>query len=761
MMMMAVKNRRQHLLAGVCGVVLWSSPVLAAETQDSTPDDGTALELGDVVVSASKPLVPATVPAVVKTLDKQEIDQTVNAVTSAETIKYQPSIVVRERYIGDRNGILSMRTNGTTSSAQTAVYADEMLISNYLGNSYGYPPRWGMVSPEEIERVNIIYGPFSVLYPGNSIGGVVVLETKVPDKTEFHGSAQLIQQSYDLYNSKKTVTGDHLTASAAGKVSDRLHIRLGADHLDNQGQPMSFATATATTTGTGQAVTGYAQDTSEKGVNRYVFGATSIDHSIQDNGKLKLIYDVTPTLKATYQVGLWSNDSDTSVQSYLTDANGKPLYNGKVNIGGKVYSVSMNPSQSDSLHLMNGVALKQDVGGTFDWAVDASLYSYLTDETRAATNYGNSSVGTITSMNGSGWASANVGGIWRPDGNRQSRHEVSVGYHVDQYSLDQTVSNTLEWQKGTESSFKSSSEGKTRTQALYVQDAWRVHPDWTLTVGGRGERWEAFDGSNHSAASDANYENRSATTFSPKAALAYQSSPDWSHRLSVGRAYRFPTVTEMFQQITSGSTIITGNPDLQPERAWAYDFTNEYAVSDGTWRVSLFQENIHSALISQTNTTLNTTTYQNVESLRMRGIETAFTQNGVVWDQLDLSGSVTYTDSEILKNPTNLTTEGRRVPRIPEWRASLTATWHQDDDLSYSGGLRYASASYSNLDNSDLNHGVYGGNSEYLIADAKVNYKLTDWVTLNGGIDNAFATRAYVYHPYPSTTLFAGVKVDY
>ena len=42
---------------------------------------------------------------------------------------------MRKRYIGDYNhAILSTRASGTGNSARSAVYADGILLSNYLGN---------------------------------------------------------------------------------------------------------------------------------------------------------------------------------------------------------------------------------------------------------------------------------------------------------------------------------------------------------------------------------------------------------------------------------------------------------------------------------------------------------------------------------------------------------------------------------------------------------------------------------------------------
>jgi len=123
-----------------------------------------AIDLEAVEVRA--PMIDSRIvnhPATVETYTKEQIQDTVNATTSMQTLKYLPSFQVRERYIGDRNGPIATRTTGTLSSAQTMLYADGVLLSNLLGNSYSFPPRWGFVSPEEIDSVSILYGPFSAL----------------------------------------------------------------------------------------------------------------------------------------------------------------------------------------------------------------------------------------------------------------------------------------------------------------------------------------------------------------------------------------------------------------------------------------------------------------------------------------------------------------------------------------------------------------------------------------------------------------------
>ena len=99
-------------------------------------------------------------------------------------------------------------------------------------------------------------------------------------------------------------------------------------------------------------------------------------------------------------------------------------------------------------------------------------------------------------MDGTNWTVADAKGIWRPTG-PGGAHEVSYGYHFDTYVLNNPVYRTRELDGRTgrdRTSFTRSAEGKTETQALWAQDAWRFAPMWKLTLGGRWESWRAFDG---------------------------------------------------------------------------------------------------------------------------------------------------------------------------------------------------------------------------------------------------------------------------
>lgn len=115
----------------------------------------------------------------------QRIEETVNIVDPEDAIKYFPSLFVRKRNDGDNQAVLATRTWGLNSSARTLIYDDDLLVSALIGNNNsGASPHWNLITPELIERIDFLNGPYAAAYPGNSMGGVLLITTKLPDKFE-------------------------------------------------------------------------------------------------------------------------------------------------------------------------------------------------------------------------------------------------------------------------------------------------------------------------------------------------------------------------------------------------------------------------------------------------------------------------------------------------------------------------------------------------------------------------------------------------
>ncbi|NDG40820.1 MAG: TonB-dependent receptor, partial [Betaproteobacteria bacterium] len=656
---------------------LWIGGAVAATGEDAQSPSNV------VLVSAHKAVQPARLPATVESVSAQQFDESINAVTSAGVLQYLPSVHVRERYIGDRNAVLVMRVNSSVASAQTTVYGDGMLLSNFLNNSYATAPRWGMVSPEEIDRVDVVYGPFSALYPGNSAGGVVRLITREPTRFEAHVKLDAFSQRYQQYGTHERFGGGHASAAIGNTAGDWTYW-LALDHLDNRSQPQTFGNTTAKT-GAPAAAGSFTvvnsadvyRDIDTAGKPRIIVSSTGIDHTVQDMGKLKLGYRFSPALQASYTLGLWRNASDGSVDSYLRDATGATVYNAGstlanpykfVRIDGADYTVSAAaPSRASSEHWMHGITIKASTGA-FDWEAVASVYDQKKDLTRTATpskglDSGLGSVrpgGQLSLADGTGWTNLDLRGQWRA--NPGAAHTLSFGLHHDRYRLVAVTYGTAaapiaDWQTSETGAPSTNSYGKTQTDAVYLQDEWKFAPAWTLVAGVRQEAWKAFGGSNFFVATTAPnpqnlvYADRSQSNFSPKLHLAWQASPALALRASVGKGVRYPTVAEMFQTFNGPNNIKTNDPNLKPEQVLSSEWVLQQQFDNAMLRGSFFTENKRDALISQTDVTVapNLSSIQNVDQVRTRGIEIAGQAAPVGLRGLELNGSLTYTHSLITR----------------------------------------------------------------------------------------------------------------
>jgi len=724
--------------------------------------------LGTITVTSGRPSsLPTQIPTTFENITGDQIEQTINATDSEDALKYFPSLLVRKRYIGDYDhAILASRASGTGNSARSLVYADGILLSNLLGNGASFTPRWGMVTPEEIERVDVLYGPFSAAYPGNSVGAVVDYVTRMPDRFEAHVKADGFTQNYDLYGMHSSYSG-HQESASLGDRKGAWSWWLSANHLDSDGQPIGIVSKRPGGSG-GAPVSGAVAGKDIRNQDVQILGTTGQTDTTQDQGKIKLAYDLSPTLRASYLLGWWQNDAVRTPQSYLRDAAGNPVYSGEVNIDGSAYAIKptdFSATRSDLQHLMQALSLKSHTRGIWDWEIAASLYDYQKDQVRASgTAYpaaAGGGAGTLTDMSGTGWSTLALKGTWRPDGMRGA-HIVDFGYQRDAYRLRTSVFSTGDWIAGDAGARTSSFKGNTDLQSLFAQDSWRIARDWKTTLGGRFEQWQASNGSLSNANATAFFKDRSESYFSPKAAIAYQAAPQWALKASLGRAVRFPTVSELNQGALDPNTnILTKNdPNLKPEKSWTSELTAERDLGNGLLRMTVFHEDTRDALYSQTNVATNVTNIQNVDRMRTTGLEVAYQASDVALRGLDLSGSVTFADSRIVKNDGNPASVGKWQPRVPRWRATAVATYRPDERWSYTLAARYSGRQYSQLDNSDVNGYAYTGVSKFFVVDARVQYRIARRWSASLGIDNLNNYRYWNYHPYPQRTVMAELKFD-
>lgn len=775
---------RKPRMAMACAMAFPLSFTAQAQTAEAPVKN-----LGVVTVTGGQPTsLPTQIPTTMEGITREQIERSVNATDSEDVIKYFPSLLVRKRYIGDYNhAILSSRASGTGNSARSAVYADGILLSNYLGNGVGglsFPPRWGMVTPEEIERVDVMYGPFSAAYPGNSVGAVVDYVTRMPTKFEAHGKVGYVSQPFSLYNTSDTYRAWQASASVGNKSGD-LAWFLNFNHTDSHGQPLTFATrlvSTGTAGAAGTPVTGAVLERNNANAPWYVIGSGTEYRTKQDHLKAKVTYDFTPTVKAAYTFGLWQNTSEGRPVSYLRNAAGQAVYSGAINIDGRSYAAVTGGdfalTKESITHYMHGLSVKSNTKGVFDWEVAASLYDYNKDAKRqnAAGNplpaADNGGAGTIADGAGTGWNTLALKGIWRPGGIKGA-HIVDFGFQQDSYTLKYRTSNIAgNWITDAPGSLASNVGGKTRLQSLYAQDAWAFAPQWKAVLGGRAEQWTASSGFTQipgsTPAINTRWPTRKESFFSPKAALSWQALPDTVLKASAGRAIRFPTVGELYGATSTTNSQYINDHNLKPEKSWTTELSAEKDFGNATARLTFFTENTRDALYSQTTfdpvANRNVSRVQNVGRIATRGLELAANGSDVFTPGLDLNGSITYADSVIKENAGFVAvpgdTIGKQQPNIAKWRATALAAYRWNPQWTTSLGARYSGRQFRTLDNSDVNGFTYQGVSKFFTVDVRVRWQIDKNVSAAFGIDNLNNYKFWNFHPYPQRSYTAELKVD-
>ncbi|WJF90018.1 TonB-dependent receptor [Paraburkholderia bonniea] len=721
-------------------------------------------------VTDALPVIDANQPGSVETVTREQFDNW-NITTTDDVLKYLPNLAVRKRFTGDLNAIIAVRGTSNAQSARGLVYADGLLLSNLLGNRFSFGPRWSMVSPSEIEQVDVIYGPFSALYPGNSLGATVLIRTRMPKAFEAEADVKTFTQHFDLFGVNQNFNGTETSASIGDRIG-KFSYRLGMNHLDNTGQPMSYATLaqSATPAKPGEIpVTGTFRYNDQTGKPTIVTGirGEGIQHTVQDQFKLKLQYDFTPALQGGFTLGYWHQTYNSQTSTYLRDANGNPVYSGRVNLDGNSYAIpaaTFAPSLGQNENWLYGASLKTRNATGWNGEAVASYYNISNSVARTA-NSGipGNGPGSVIFGDGTGWKTLDLRGTYTPHSAQAglTSHWLSVGYHYDNYFLNNQSYATSNWRDGPATSFANAFQGKTQTQALYAQDAWRFLPRWKMVYGGRYESWQAYDGLQAMPGTTLRFAGASEQHFSPKASLSFDVTNDLTLRASVGQAWRFPTVSELFQGQINGSAIVNNNPNLKPEDALSKELTAEWAHWNGLFRFSLFQDDVKNTIFSQTDTSVipNVTNFQNIGRVRSRGFESSYQGQNVWLPGLDLLASVAYTQSKIIANPQNPASVGKYFYRIPLWRANLAATYHFDERAAATLAARYSGRQYNTLDNIDTNPNVYGGTSSYFVADAKFTFKPTKHSEIGIGVDNLFDARYFVYHPYPGRTFYLEAKL--
>ncbi len=696
----------------------------------------------------------------------------INSVTTEDLVKFEPSLVIRRRFIGDSNGTLGMRGSNMFQTSRSMVFADGVPLHYFLQSRWNGAPRWSMVSASEIKTVEVIYGPFSAEYSGNAMGGVVLIETAIPQEREFHIDGSFFSQEFDDYGFDDQVQGYKGFMSYGDKIGDWSYY-LSFNHLDNDSQPQTFRGASPSETVAEDTVSGGIVGVDARDRDQVWYGDTGIVDTVTDNFKFKLGYELD-NWQALLNIGLEDRTSETiSANSYIRDENGQTLWSGTDLVqDGNQFSFSsgrLNERELERKSLSMGLRIKGQLNTQTQLEANINQFELLKDENRSSALNANdpdfSTEGEIADIDDSGWQTAEV--KLTVEDILLDGLELIAGARHENYELNLDVFESPNYLAGVKGDFSSRFGGITSTDALFVQANWDISESFDLSFGLRHERFESRNG--YFSDDDELTPELDLTRVpsvdesktSPKFSIGYQPDPDWLIRYSVAKAYRFPIVEELFRQYQAFNSINEANPELAPEDGLHHNLMFDRYIDGGYLRVNIFQDTVNDAIESQSTTIVggvndgvSLSTFVPLDETQARGIEFIANQAGMFLENLDIRFNLTFTRATVEENQSNPEWEGNTYPRMPKWRSNLLATYHITPDWGLGGNLQYASDSFGRIQNDDIINNVYGAQDAYTRVGVKTNYRLSSGLILSFGIDNLTNEIAYVAHPWPGRTLY-------
>ena len=158
--------------------------------------------LEGVVVTATRDVQEIRkVPANVTVITKVDIERS-NAKTTVDVLRDEVGVIVRDFAGNGKTASVDIRGFGETGPLNTLVLVDGRRINEIDLSGVD----WTQIPLEQIERIEILRGPGSVLYGDNAVGGVINIITRKPEKP-LSFRAEISRGSYLSHKESGSVSG--------------------------------------------------------------------------------------------------------------------------------------------------------------------------------------------------------------------------------------------------------------------------------------------------------------------------------------------------------------------------------------------------------------------------------------------------------------------------------------------------------------------------------------------------------------------------
>ena len=312
------------------------------------------------------------------------------------------------------------------------------------------------------------------------------------------------------------------------------------------------------------------------------------------------------------------------------------------------------------------------------------------------------------------------------------------------------ASHDIQFTAGAPSANQSSG-GRVRTVGFFGEDLIQIAPRWLLSLSGRVDHWSNFDASTvripiaTGVPSVVQFVDRSQNAFSPRATLRHQINSNISWDASIYRAFRAPTLNELYRSFRQGNTLTNSNANLIAEQLTGGDAgvaitgLNRRLEAHGTF----FYNQIVNPVANVTCTALalpiascpapipNTIlrVRDNLGRTSAPGFEVSATGRPI--QQFELSVGYQYVDSKVNSFPASPALVGLWIAQVPHNVLTFQGRYSNPRMVTLSVTGRLVGKQFDD----DLNSFPLG---RYFVLDAEAARSIGRGMEIFGAVENLF-----------------------
>ena len=297
--------------------------------------------------------------------------------------------------------------------------------------------------------------------------------------------------------------------------------------------------------------------------------------------------------------------------------------------------------------------------------------------------------------------------------------------------------------------------GRERDAGVYFEDLIRLGSNLFLNLGAREDHWRNYAASSASRPITAPqptavtvFPDRTENAFSPHGSLVYRFNDHVSLMASMSRAFRAPTLNELYRSFRVGNVLTLANENLLAERLTGGEAgvrvtsKQEKVALRGNFFWNDITRPVANVTLASTPA-LITRQRQNLGRTRSKGLELqAETRLHRNWR---VSGSYLFADATVVEFPANRSLEGLKLPQVPSHQFTFQTSYTNPSIIT--AGLQ-GRASSSQFDDDQNVFRL----DPYFTLDAFVSRQINERFEVFGAIENVFNQR-YEVGKTPVTTL--------